>query len=710
MQCVHYLTIALATLVGSSPVSAQTSATPSSEAGDASSQVMRPDPQASTTSQGEPDAVAGDEIVVTALRREQLASRAPVALSVVGGENLQELGVVSAQNLPEVLPNIQNGVAGFAIRGISSGDTTAKGDPSTAFSIDGIYIARPQEQAFTFFDLQRVEVLRGPQGTLYGRNATAGAINVISNRPSPSGFAAAGSFEIGNYDTRRANAMINVPVSSNIAIRAAGALNRRDGFSPTSNGRPYLDDQDDISFRLSGQADITSNLRLLVVGDYTKAEPTGRGYTPVARAFTGSRRDRRITSPGGDSHQFLEIGGATVDVGLDLGFANLTYLFGRRDSTNDFVQFYADTANFVDQQNDHSQTSHELRLASSGASRLQWVAGLFYLNESAYSLSRVRPNPTLQLLFDLETDVKSFAGFAQATYSLTDSLRVTGGLRYTKDEKSRFGYQTANAGPQIPNAAEVNYSKTNWKLGIDHDLGSAGVVYATISTGYKAGGFNDGNPVSQPALYYDPEDVRAIEVGAKSRLFGVAQVSAAAFHYSYKGLQLSSVPPTGGILTLNAARATVKGAEVESSVRVGRRGRLEFSAALLDAAYDEYFPLGPTGPSFAGRRLDRSPEFTARVAYSHDFMLGDGSKIAVNGSTRYSSSYFVSNFNVPLQYTQEAFWRTDASIGYHAADDGWYVQAFARNLEDNNTISIFAMGSLAMGEPRLYGVRAGFRF
>lgn len=655
------------------------------------------------------DGQDGGEIVVTALRRESTVSRTPAALSVMGGGELRNTGVVSALNLPDVMPNIQNGVAGFTIRGISSGDTTAKGDPSTAFSINGIYIARPQEQGLTFLDVERVEVLRGPQGTLYGRNATAGAVNVISNRPRDE-FQAAGSVEIGNYETRRAELMVNLPAAPGFAVRAAASINKHDGFSPTGNGRAALDDQDDLSLRLSASAEITPSIRLLVIGDYGRARPTGLGYTAVAQALSTTGINRRRTNPGGDSRQNLEAGGITTQFDADLGFANLTYLFGYRKSTNDYVQYYRDNGPFVDQQNDHSQTSHELRLASSGSGPLQWVAGLFYFTEDQRTVTLVNLSPTLRLNFDLPTQIESKAAFAQVTYSLTGSLRVTGGIRYTDDQKVRTGTQIVNGGTPIPFNAKVDYSKWNWKIGIDQDLGSNGLIYASISTGYKAGGFNDGNPTTQPALYYDPEDVRAIEGGVKVKPFDGLQLAVAGFHYDYKGLQLSSVPPTGGILTLNAAQATVYGAEVEGTWRVVRNGRFDFNVSWLNATYDEYRPSGASGVNWAGRRLDRSPAFTARIAYQHDIELGDGSRITPQASTRYSSSYFVSNFSGPVQYRQDAYWRTDFSLTYHAPKDRWYVQAFARNLEDESTLSTFSMGALHFNEPRLYGARLGFRF
>jgi len=651
------------------------------------------------------------DIVVTALRRDQSLLKTPLAISVVSSESLRGNGISSAQNLPDLLPNVQNGVAGFAIRGISSGDFTEKGDPSTAFSLDGIYIARPQQQTLAFFDLERVEVLRGPQGTLYGRNATAGAINVISARPRHE-FAASAGFEYGNYDTVRSTAMVNVPLGDAVALRLSGAFNRHDGYTDTRDGHRSLDGRNDLAVRARLLADLSPSTSLLVTADYGRIQDSGPAYIPQARALLNNKDTTlRYQNPGRDDFNLLKSGGVTAELNTDLGFAKLTYLFGYRKSTNRYLQSFGDNVAAVDMDNSQHQDSQELRLASTTSGPLQYVVGLYYFNENTHTAPVVTISGGPTLNFDLDAHGKSYAAFGQATYSLADTVRLVGGLRYTRDEKSRDGLFSIVGGPSFPYDAAVKFGKWTWKAGVEADIAPQALFYASVSTGYKSGGFNDGNPQTQPNLYYDPETITSYEAGLKgSFLANKLYVSASGFYYDYKGLQLSSVPPTGGIVTLNAAKAKVWGLEVEGRLRPIKGGALDFNATYLNATYDRYLPLGTGGPSYAGFALDRSPKFAFRVGYTQDFGLANGGRISANAATKYSSSYVVTDFNVPFQFRQGAYWRTDLSLGYFAPGEKWYLQAFARNLENTRTLGVINFSSLTLGEPRQYGVRAGFTF
>lgn len=651
------------------------------------------------------------DIVVTAQRRNQSLLKTPLAISVVSSESLRGNGITNPQNLPDLLPSVQNGVAGFAIRGISSGDFTEKGDPSTAFSLDGIYIARPQQQTLAFFDLERVEVLRGPQGTLYGRNATAGAINVISARPKHE-LEASGGLEYGNYSTVRSTAMVNMPLGDAVALRVSGAFNRHDGYTDTQDGHRSLDGRNDLAVRGRLLADLSPSTSLLISADYGRIQDSGPAYIPQARALQNNMdTGLRYQNPGRDDFNHLKSGGVTAEVNSDLGFAKLTYLFGYRKSTNLYLQSFGDNVAAVAMDNKQHQDSHELRLASTTGGPLQYVVGLYYFDEKTHTAPVVTISGGPTLNFDLDAHGKSYAAFGQATYSLADTVRLVGGLRYTRDEKGRDGLFSIVGGPSFPYDAAVKFGKWTWKAGVEADIAPHALFYASVSTGYKSGGFNDGNPQTQPNLYYDPETITSYEAGLKgSFLDNKLYLSASGFYYDYKGLQLSSVPPSGGIVTLNAAKAKVWGLEGEGRLKVIKGGAFDFNATYLDATYDRYLPLGGGGPSYAGFALDRSPKFAFRVGYTQDFSLPNGGRISANAATKYSSSYVVTDFNIPFQFKQNAYWRTDLSLGYFAPGERWYVQAFARNLEDKRTLGVINFSSFTLGEPRQFGVRAGFNF
>lgn len=337
-------------------------------------------------------------------------------------------------------------------------------------------------------------------------------------------------------------------------------------------------------------------------------------------------------------------------------------------------------------------------------------------------------NPGFRFIQDPVSST-SRALFGQATYSVTTDLRVTAGMRLTNDEKSRQGRTTTAAGLGAPfgvNNAAVSYSQSTSKLGVDYDLSPTTLAYASVATGYKAGGYFDGNNALGDNTY-KPELLSSVEAGIKGRFFDKRlRVSASVFSYDYQDLQISYVainPLTKsvGTVTTNAAKAKNTGFELEGKLAVLDNGTFNFAIGLLDAKYDSFlFPViagRPVAIDFAGKKLDKAPDSTVTLGYSHDWSLADGAGVSAYVGTRLSGAYVLSNFAVatPIQYTQDAFARTDLNVTYTAPRNKWYVQGFARNLEDKTVITGFSFSSLTgsqafLSEPRTFGLRAGVRF
>lgn len=680
------------------------------------------------------DYAALEEIVVTALRREQTLSTAPVAITAVSGDDLKSSGVVDSSDLPNILPNVQVGVAGFSIRGVASADFTEKGDPSTAYNLDGVYIGRFTEQSLTMFDVDRVEVLRGPQGTLYGRNATAGVVNVISARPH-SEFEASVSTELANYDTVRVNGMVNTPLAEGVNLRIAGAYNTRDGFTDTRDGNDALDDQNDYAFRTSLSVDVGDSSELFISVDYADSDLDG-GPASIAQDRALAQNDDtslRYQNPGIDTYSQFKAGGITLEFNSDVGFADFTYIFGYRESEwrervakNDIPTGPEAFSNgdFTSHQ-DHDQDSHEFRLASNGDGPWQWVAGLYYFHETTFTAPHLDfVNFGFTLDYDLNASARTYATFGQLTYEFTDSFRLTGGLRYTDDKKARTGTQIfALNGTDLAFPSDysghypgdgIDGSEVTWKLGTELDVGNSMMFYTNVSTGYKAGGFNDGTPADESPVdfYYEPETITSYEAGLKGDVLDDSlYFSLAGFYYDYQDLQLGLVKTSGGQITQNIPEASIKGLELEGYYRVLENTKLDYSIAYLDATYDDFFPLeGDTSVNFAGTQLDRSPEFSTRIAVSQDFILSDGSSVSATIGIKYSDSYIVTDGNTATQIEQESFTRTDITVGYYSADDSWYVQAFGKNLEDERQLGVYELGAFSLTDPRQYGVRLGYNF
>lgn len=749
-----------------------------------------PGPQA--TQGGDASAsVTLDDIVVTANRTASLASKTPVALTAISGEQLQARGVTNPTQLNSSVPNLRidrnNGLQ-VTIRGVTSTDNTEKGDTSAAFLLDGIYLARPQAQEVSFFDVERIEVLRGPQGTLYGRNTTAGVINLITATPKDT-FSASVDGTLGNYSTRRVTGMVNVPVAEGVAIRAAGTYDRRDSFV-INDGQSKYDfnpGKENYAGRLSALFDISPDASLVVRGDYSKFSGTqkvqvlvsnffqspftappagGAGADPVYIA--GSSKDRRTQRYGDANAQALNQKNRGVQAQFDWKLApelKFTYLgsyryftqhnrpagFGGINPVTHVASVYPQTLD-----GEYKQNSQEARLAYAN-DRLSAQAGLYYFRERAeqasLSYGRITSDPNIRgYVFGYPgvTTSETVGVFGQATYSVLPTLRLTAGVRNTWDDKERVGATIRHikvsdpldftTGPNATlnpngysdslNNARVKYSKATWKVGVDYDLNAQSLLYATVSTGYKAGGFNDGcvagtancsSPIPAAALYYDPETLTAYELGVKTRVLDSRlSLNADYFHYDYSNLQLTQQANLCGTpcsVTTNAAKAKVDGVEVEGVYRVGGHGRLLFSGTWLKARYDSYL-IVPT-LDFAGRRLDRSPTWTGSIGYTHSVPLPDGGELAAGFRTFASTRYKLLSSALRAQFTQPGYTNTDLDLTYTSPDSRWYLQGFVRNVEDKVTLSSAAAfgpsatnsdGTATFGDPRTFGASFGVKF
>jgi iron complex outermembrane recepter protein len=696
-----------------------------------------------------------EEVVVTAARTKSLESKTPIAVSVIGGATLVNAGINDPSLLPQYVPNfsIDPGNANrITIRGVTSFDTSTKGDPSAAFLLDGVNIARSDDIDVTFYDIDRIEVLRGPQGTLFGRNSTAGVVDVISKRPIDA-YEGAVNATVGNYGTVLADAMVNIPVNDVLALRASAAYDRRDNYLYPEAGDPDRLGlaRNDVSGRLQGLVTFSPKATLLLKVDYRDWSPDSTQTSvlqtnffnlnnPTQPIYVGgsSRAERTLTydqaiAPAQHNHTW----GVSGELNWDLGPLALTYLGSHRETAlNQDFNFFFFVADGIVETDHHSQDSHELRLATTGAGPLRAQFGLYYFGETG---SQVEDVPLAGSIFgELATLTKaqSYAAFGQATYDLAPGLHLTAGLRYTHDRKSQIGGSTIQAGPVFnpatdllfESAATADFNNVSWRTGLDYDLNAATMLYASVSTGYKAGGFNagclagntfGGRPCNQPVpanvLFYRPETLTSYEVGAKYHgLDNRLRLNADAFYYDYTDLQLQSIVilngnPSGQIT--NAAKARVDGVELEGSWVPSERHRLEATVTYLDASYLNYFPLGlGAPPSYAGKALDNSPHFTASIGYTYTQPIAGLGTVAFNAYSHYSADYVVSSLTVPVQFRQPAYTKTNLSLTYRPPAGNRYVQVFVKNLEDKIQITSAALESVNITEPRTFGLRAGAAF
>ncbi len=439
--------------------------------------------------------------------------------------------------------------------------------------------------------------------------------------------------------------------------------------------------------------------------------------------------------------------GTGLEFSWNLGDFDLNYLASHRDfeqaqHVNYFYQVAPTVAIGVRQnfEGKYWQDSHELRFSTKGNGDLHAQAGVYYFRENSDTLSTFRDLQILGLppyyVFPMGPSIAiNKAVFGQATYSLSARVRATAGVRFSQDEKSRIGATNFQQGAQfnpatdvsLLNAAFIDTRKTTWRLGSEFDLAPDTLLFGTVSTGFKAGGFNDGclagtnyKGISCPAqvavpasaLYYQPETLTSYEAGIKSKFWGnKASINASAFYYDYSNLQLSGVVVVNGaprFSTTNAAVAHIKGLELEGQIIATSADHFSYALALLDAQYASYQPDGVT--SWAGKKLDRSPSSVLTLGYEHSFRL-PGSRLKAGIFTRSSSAYKISVPSQLLQYPIPARTQSDLSLSYHPDGANWSVQALAKNLENKVVpVVIDSVGQMFASEPRTFGVKFDYRF
>lgn len=596
------------------------------------------------------------EIVVTAQRREESLQKAAIAVTAVTGDDLTRSGITETSNLGKLVPALvvqpTGGTTSFFLRGVGTNSQNSFSENAIAFNFNGVYVGRPTAPAGVFYDLERVEVVKGPQGTLYGRNATGGAINVLPKKPVLGKFGVEGLAEYGNYDSKKGFLAVNVPFGEVAALRVAGQVVDRDGY--ISDG--YDDDKGEAvraSFLLK-PSDIWS---INIVGDYYHQGGKGGGAVLLpSKAFAVPSVNDRVSisdpralaaingyastlfAPPFCAGGFITSGcienarsdgyldnhfyGLSAQVDGDMGFATLSVIPAWRKSEADFRTYLPGFRGEI--QDNAEQMSLEMRLTSAADQRLRYVLGGFFFNEQQDTLNYFRQGRLSTTRFTPRLKTQSLAAFGQLTFDITDALRLIAGGRYTQEDKSQL---TASAGGGLPGpvdpplgipvTGDLRFNKFTWKAGIELDAGPASLVYANVATGFKSGGFYVAAP---PTNSFRPESLTAYTIGAKNRFFGnKLQLNIEAFYWDYKDQQVTFVGgvQTGnglfaqGSLTTNAGKSRIFGTEIEARFAPTRDDLFNVNVQYLNGKYKglqtaNFSPTGApvtTGCSITGSRL-----------------------------------------------------------------------------------------------------------
>ena len=673
-----------------------------------------------------------EAVVVSAQKREENNQDVPVAITSFTGSGLNARGIRTTTDLMQFTPGLQfstNVVFGQPfIRGIGSNQLNIGSDPDVATMVDGVYIARPVGSVQNFLDVERVEVLKGPQGTLYGRNATGGVINIQSKAPTNEWT---GGIEtgVGNYGDVTGQFVLSGPlVKDRVLVRLAVGAEDREGYFYNAVTRSRLDDLDFQQGRATIDILPADDLRIRLIADAFHERDT-RGtvaYVTAPGPATLTFGTPVVSSPfvsdvNAAVGTRVDVKGFSATVDKDIGSLVATSISAYRDSRYtsnldlDFTRFsYADN----EPQSETSKTfTQELRLASADTDRLAWIAGLYYLHEDATNANNYTfytSNSVLVIRGAAKTD--AYAAFGQASYRPIEPLKLTVGLRYSDESRSVDVSSRTVATSTFSGSS--SYTALTPKFGADYALDKDTMIYASATRGFKSGGFNATSTTNPPFL---PEKVWSYEAGVKSEFADRRlRLNASVFYMNYSDLQVIVGVPGAPSTITNAASAHIKGLELESQAAVTKSITLNAGLSLLSAKYDRYSSVDSERPTLglinlSGYTLPRAPKATVTVgaAYAQPTPLG-----LFSGRVDYSYSskiYFVP-FDTPLQ-TQPAYSLVNAFVSLDPlVAKNVTISAYVRNLfnKDYNQLLLSNRGFYGTvafpGAPRTYGVKLAYKF
>jgi iron complex outermembrane receptor protein len=625
-----------------------------------------------------------EEIIVTAEKREASLQDTPAAVAALQGDDLIAQGITDQSMLTRVVPGLllgdQGGTGLFFIRGIGQTQGAANSQPAVAINLNGVYWSR--EMGITpLFDLERVEVLPGPQGTLWGRNAAGGAINFVTRKPTQE-FGGELNLEVGDYELLHATGVVNMPVTDHFALRLAVDSNDHDAYM--TNG---AFDKDDLAYRLSALYD-NDVLSIFLLGMHIENGGTGNNSVLFNEA---GRPGPFNPTPNDPYNQTYSTAALYQDSVTDVVQAEVSYAFGN-DLTLTYLpgyvrfdgdknqQFMGTNPSRIEPSVD--QKTHELRLSNGPDGRWRWVGGLYsHRADHGFNVTVGTHLPAPVGVNRFTNELKSSAAFGEATFSFTDDLRLTLGSRYSKDRFIGTFLGTTPPGSAtnpLRGRADVETDNTDWKVGVEMDLrAEETLLYATIQTGYLMGGF------VQDGGIFDPETLIAYTIGAKNRfLDGRLQLNGEAFYYDYEDYQLTYVQ--GTFFAAQNAPSEVTGIQLDAAMQVTDSDTFTLTGTWQDATIldERLFPRNGLPASIDGFDLPNAPDLTATAGWDHAWGLSGGARIVGRAQVYYSSGYWMV-FTHDLNTKQESYTNSGASVTYEAANDRWSAGLWVRNIEDD---------------------------
>lgn len=709
---------------------------------------------------------AVEDIVVTAQRRSERVQDIPVAISAFGGEAMERAGIASLENIAPRVPSFYFGSFGAArpqlyIRGIGTRSFDPGSESSVGVFADDVYLGRSSGSFGAMKDIDRVEVLRGPQGTLYGRNTIGGAINVISKAPSDE---LTGNFEAGASNFKGFNlfAAVGGPIAGDkVMFRAAAWREEREGYVTNlrtgnkfqgienTGARLHLTIAPSDPLKIDLTAEFMEDGNKAAFGGFSQ----GTFGVPGSVFFRGSgtavtTSDLRQGTLSFDPFLDREVRSYIGRIEYDAGAATITSISALRElDITDGRDLEGSSLDILDQSSIESskQFTQEFRVAStphgalSANGLVDWIVGGFYYHDSSdrrdsfhvgiNSAVRAAAGAPATDVAISDYGIESYAIFGQATFHLTEALDVTLGGRYSHDSKRAIqSGTTTDAAPIIAAAFtttnRATYSSFDPRIVLSYKVTPDANVYASFSTGFKSGGFQY-VPFSrgQADVLFAPEDIKAYEIGFKTEWLDRAlRVNGAGFYYDYKNLQISRIIlPAGSAapvsLISNAASSTVKGIDLEITARPATSFEVNIAYGYLDAKYDNYVFNATT--DFSGTRMVRAPKHSVNIGAEWRKELAGDAELSLRADYALMGDFFHEPGEGRIAYGTGI--PLTAEDGYGLLDlrasltkGNWKVTGYATNVGNTKyRRTINALGNTVVGfagTPRIYGLKLGYSF
>jgi iron complex outermembrane recepter protein len=681
-----------------------------------------------------PEPAELQELMVTAQKRAQPLDEVPIAVTVLTAEQIADFKIEQISDLARLTPGFtysgfSNGTPFISIRGAANKFGGIGIDKPVAIMVDDVFIPRYADASFDLFDLAQAEVLRGPQGTLFGRNVTGGVVVLTTAKPNLDTMEAQLETGIGNYGSYEFKASLNGPVSDDVAVKLVVSREAHDGYGKDILLDRELDNQDDLDARGQLLWKPSADFSVLLSADVGDDHNNGRDLTSLGLGSDGNPRDSEQGYPQGFSRHIAG-GSARVDWSVDPG--TLTSITAYRTSnTNDLYAYIAapflllpagDYQEIDDEaEKDHTFTQ-ELRFTSRSFGRFNFVSGLYYMHEDGtkqYSATDlVAPtgaytfgSPTIDYEKALS---QSYAAYVDGTVHILDSVDLSVGARYTEDRKTDGETQVNLTQPSYnfsQSGLSGSWGRTTPRAVLTWYASDNSMLYASWAKGYTAGGFN--TEASQQSGFdapFKPESATNYEIGSKTNWFDRRlNANISLFDTEYRDKQEYFYTQTNGVDIFNAARATARGAELEVAAKATQNLQISANYGYLFSKYDSF----PEQPADVGHTLANSPRNKFGVTVVDTIPLGHFGELHAAASYTWQGSYYTDFTQSPYEFVKE-YGLLNSSIAYIPNGSNWKFTLWGKNLLDKDYALVPSFAENIPGEwlgpPRTFGATAAVKF